>query len=155
MADQKNLEDIDRLVEKYPDCNFILAHCGRCFIPPNMEDTLKHLPAAQNLWMDTSAVCDIGVFIMLLEGFDRSRILFGTDLVTASGMRGTYIRMGMQWQWVTAAQLTPFGGKPIEGTFAAYESVCALLYAARFCKLRSSQMNDIFYNNAKRLFNLI
>lgn len=152
MADPQNLADINWLVAKYPRCNFILAHCGRCFIPPNMEDTLKHLPASSNLWMDTSAICDIGVFTMLFDGFDRSRILFGTDLATVSGMRGTYIRMGMQWQWITAAQLAPFGGKPIEATYVAYESLCALIYAARFCKLPNSQVKDIFYNNAQRLF---
>ena len=154
MADPKNLADIRRLVEEYPDCNFILAHCGRCFIPPNMEDALKHLPASPNLWVDTSAVCDIGVFTMLLEGFDRDRILFGTDLVTASGMRGTYVRAGMQWQWVTAAQLTPLGKKPIDATFAAYENLCAMLYAAKFCKVQAFELENIFFNNAAKLFQL-
>lgn len=154
MADQKNLADIRHLVEEYPDSNFILAHCGRCFIPPNMEDALKHLPAAPNLWMDTSAVCDIGVFTILFEGFDRSKILFGTDLVTASGMRGTYVRLGMQWQWVTAAQLAPFGKKPVEATFAAYENLCAMLYAAKFCKLEKFELENIFFNNALHLFKL-
>ena len=154
MADPQNLADIRRLAEKYPDCNFILAHCGRCFIPPNMEAALKHLPALPNLWVDTSAVCDIGVFAMLLDGFDRSRILFGTDLVTASGIRGTYVRFGMQWQWVTSAQLTPVGNKPIEATFAAYENLCALLYAVKFCKLKKCELDNIFFNNATKLFQL-
>ena len=154
MADLQNLSDIRRLVEKYPECNFILAHCGRCFIPPNMEDALKGLPVASNLWMDTSAVCDIGVFELLFGGFDRSRILFGTDLVTASGIRGTYVRIGMQWQWVTSAQLTPVGKKPIEATFAAYENLCAMLYAAKFCKLKKVELENIFFNNASRLFKL-
>ena len=154
LADQDNLADIEYLVEKYPNCNFVLAHCGRCFITPNMEDAIQRLPAAANLWMDTSAVCDIGVFKILFDGFDRSRILFGTDLVTASGFRGTYVPIGMSWQWITADQLIPFGGKPIEATFAAYENLCAMTYAAKFCKLDNSELENIFFNNAARLFKL-
>jgi predicted TIM-barrel fold metal-dependent hydrolase len=115
---------------------------------------LKHLPAAPNLWLDTAAICDIGVFTMLFDGVDRSRILFGTDLVTASGMRGTYVRFGMQWEWVTTAQIAPVGQKPLDATFAAYESLCAMLYAAKFCKVQAFERENIFFNNAAKLFKL-
>ena len=154
MADSDNLADIKYLVEKYPNCNFILAHCGRCFITPNMEEAVSRIPIAPNLWVDTSAVCDIGVFKILFDGFNRNMILFGTDLVTAAGFRGTYVPIGMNWQWVTAKQLNPLVGKPIEATFAAYENIRAMLYAAKFCQLKKIELENIFYNNAVRLFNL-
>lgn len=154
MADEENLSEITRLVKKYPDCNFILAHCGRCFISPNMELALRKLPVADNLWFDTSAVCDTGVFLHLFSKYDLKKILFGTDLVTASGFRGNYIRMGMSWDFITADNFQRACGKHVKATFAAYENLCALLCAARFCKLSKTQLDDIFYNNSKILFNL-
>ncbi len=95
MADSDNLKEISRLVNQYPMCRFILAHCGRCFIAPNMADALDGLPIAENLWIDTSAVCDTGVFLELFSRYDLSRILFGTDLVNAAAFRGSYVRLGM------------------------------------------------------------
>ena len=154
MGDDENLSEIARLVKKYPDCNFILAHCGRCFIAPNMEFALKNLPTADNLWFDTSAVCDTGVFLHLFSKYDLKKLLFGTDLVTATGFRGNYIRMGMSWDFVTAAKLQRPGGQQIKATFAAYENLCALLCAARFCKFTRFPVEDIFYNNAETLFGL-
>jgi predicted TIM-barrel fold metal-dependent hydrolase len=154
MADTHNLAEIARLVRTYRRCNFILAHCGRCFISPNMADTLKSLPSAPNLWIDTSAVCDPAVFLYLLSGFDKKQILFGTDLVMASGFRGTYIRMGMSWEWLLESSLKRPTGMPVRATFAAYENLCAMLAAARFTNTSKKDLEDIFYNNAARLFRL-
>ena len=154
MADPDNLRDITRLVKTYPNCNFILAHCGRCFITPNMEQTLDKLPVADNLWFDTSAVCDIGVFINLLGRYDRTKIMFGTDLVTATGFKGTYIRLGMSWDCCSAEKVQYEGGQKLKPTFAAYENLAALMHAIKFCKLSAAEIEDIFYNNAKRLFKL-
>ena len=153
MADEENLMDIARLVADYPNCNFILAHCGRCFIPPNMEDALKKLPVAENLWLDTSAVCDIGVFLYLFDKYDCKKILFGTDSISSTGFRGNYIRLGMGWHcgFVETFQ-TRNEAKITTSTFAVYENLCAMLHAARFCKLSEADLEDIFYNNASRLF---
>ncbi|MFI4910281.1 MAG: amidohydrolase family protein [Sedimentisphaeraceae bacterium JB056] len=150
MADAKNLEDIQRLVKKYPNCNFILAHCGRCFITPYMRQAIGRLPKADNLWIDTSAVCDIGVFEELFNGFDRKKILFGTDLVLASGFRGSYVRVGAGWDSII---IDPYDNSS-KATFLAYENLCAFCHAARFCGLNSEELEDIFYNNAAGLFNL-
>lgn len=153
MADPQNLSDIKRLVKQYPHCNFILAHCGRCFISPNAEEMLKFLPVADNLWIDTSAVCDTGVFLNILSKYEKKRIIFGTDLATATGFRGTYVRMGTSWNAITDDKIT--GSKLLpDATFAAYENLCAFLSAARFCKLTESNLNDIFYENASALFKL-
>ena len=37
-------------------------------------------------------------------------------------------------------------------TFAVYENLCAMLHAARFCKLSEADLENIFYNNASGLF---
>lgn len=154
MADEDNLKDITRLVGEYPGCNFILAHCGRCFITPNMEDTLKKLPVAENLWLDTSAVCDTGVFLHLFNKYDLSRVLFGTDLVCATGLRGTYVRMGMSWHPCTPETLQMMGKLQDSSTFIVYESLCKLFCASQFSKLSDQDIQNIFYENAAKLFKL-
>ncbi len=154
MADEDNLRELARLVRDYPNCDFVLAHCGRCFITPNMEAALEKLPVAENLWLDTSAVCDMGVFISLLSRYDRSRIVFGTDLVTASAFRGSYVRLGMSWHMCTSQMVGRPGGMPDKSTFAVYENVCALCHAMGFCKLEEHERRAIFFDNGARLLAL-
>jgi predicted TIM-barrel fold metal-dependent hydrolase len=151
MADPDNLADIARLIRDFPRCQFILAHCGRCFIAVNMETALEELPVAENLWLDTSAVCDTGVFLHLFRRYDPTHLLFGTDLVTATGFLGTYASLGRSWHPVTAKQVTGLEARP---TFAVYENLRALLLATRHCGWTDRTREDFFYNNAARLFHL-
>ena len=154
MADAGNLASIKRLVAEYPKCKFILAHCGRCFVPVNMEDALAQLPVAENLWLDTSAVCDMGVFMHLLNGYDRSRICFGTDLVDAAAFRGQYVRMGMTWDCVSAEQMARPNGQKLRATYCAYENMRSLISATRFCLMGEDDRKRLFYGNAAELFGL-
>ena len=154
MADPDNLKDISRIINQYPKAQFILAHCGRNFITPNMAATLDALPVAENLWIDTSAVCDTGVFLELFSRYDLSRILYGSDLVDASAFRGNYIRLGMSWHVVTPNLIARVGGLERKATFAIYENLSVLFHAARFCKVSEDDIQNIFYNNAAKLFKL-
>lgn len=154
MADPDNLTDISRLVIQYPNVQFILAHCGRCFITPNMVAALDALPVAENLWIDTSAVCETGVFLELFSRYDLSRILFGSDLVFAAAFRGNYIRLGMSWHVVTPQVVAREGGLESRATFAIYENLSALFHAARFCHVSEEDIHNIFFNNAVGLFKL-
>ena len=159
MADKDNLRDIKRLVKEYDKCQFILAHCGRCFITPNMIDTLKYLPVAENLWLDTSAVCDMGVFLYLFDKYDRTKILFGSDGISSVSFRGSYTRLGMGWHMCSQEMVQETGQLPRRqeinsATFAVYENLAAMFHAAKFCKLSETDIQNIFYNNAVKLFRL-
>ena len=154
MADPDNLKDISRLIKQYPKCQFILAHCGRSFITPNMAAALDGLPVAENLWIDTSAVCDTGVFLELFSRYDLSRILFGSDLVDATAFRGNYIRLGMSWHVVMPQLIVRDRGLESRATFAIYENLSSLFHAARFYKIGEDDIQNIFYNNAASLFKL-
>lgn len=153
LADPDNLRDISRLVKQYPNCQFILAHCGRCFIPVNMAEALDGLPVAENLWFDTSAVCDTGVFLDLFSRYDLSRILFGTDLVNPTVFRGSYVGLGLSWHAVTPEMVERNRGLEGKATLAIYENLKALLLATRYTHVSDSDIRNIFYNNAANLFN--
>lgn len=154
MADPENLTDISWLIKQYPNTQFILAHCGRSFIGTNMADALDTLPVAENLWIDTSAVCDTGVFLELFSRYDLSRILYGSDLVDAAAFKGNYIGLGMSWHIATPQLFARAGGLESRATFAIYENLRALFRAARFCKISENDIQNIFYNNAANLFKL-
>ena len=152
MGDADNLADINRLAAKYPKCQFILAHCGRCFITPNAELMVETLNRADNIWMDTSAVCDAGVFLTVLKHYDRKKILFGTDLVSPVAFRGNYVRMGNSWHVCTDEMVARQGGTARRSTFALYEGMAALCFALRFLEVPEEERNDIFYRNGEGLF---
>ena len=151
MADEQNLNDISRLVRDFSNCNFILAHCGRCFLSCFMEEALSRLPVSENLWIDTSAVCDLGVFINLLTRYDRSRILFGTDLVTASGFRGKYVTMGYTWDACQQEAMSNSVNLSKAVTLAVYENLRVFIQAIRFCKLKKTEIKNLFSDNAVSL----
>ncbi len=144
MADKRNLAELRYLSRKYQNCQFILAHCGRCFIGINAKKMIRDLTQADNIWIDTSAVCDSAVFIHLLRDFRLDRILFGSDLVTAAGFRGSYIKFADQWKNYLDDACT----------FELYENLCSLLEGAEICQLGKYDLCNIFYNNAAKLFNL-
>lgn len=155
MGDADNLRDIARLAATYPKCRFVLAHCGRCFIAPNAERMVEELVQAENIWMDTSAVCDAGVFLTVLKYFDRSRIMYGSDLVTAVGFRGNYVRMGLSWHCCSDAMVARQGGMAHRSTFAAYENLAAWCFALRFLEVGAAERDALFCGNAERLYDEI
>ena len=71
---------ISRLVRTFPGIIFVCAHMGGLTAP--FEDIIRYLPAADNLYLDTSNAAHTlneTEFIRLLQVHGPNRILFGTD----------------------------------------------------------------------------
>ena len=71
---------ISRLVRTFPGITFVGAHMGGLTAP--FEDIIRCLPAADNLYLDTSNAAHTlneAEFIRLLRVHGPDRILFGTD----------------------------------------------------------------------------
>jgi uncharacterized protein len=71
---------ISRLVQTFPGVTFVGAHMGGLTAP--FEDIIRYLPAADNLYLDTSNAAHTlneAEFIRLLRVHGPNRILFGTD----------------------------------------------------------------------------
>jgi len=60
--------------------------------------------------------------------------------------------MGMNWHDCTSEMVARKGGMTNRATYAAYESLAALCSAMRYCKISDQDREDIFSNNAYRLF---
>ena len=71
---------ISHLVRTFPGITFVGAHMGGLTAP--FEDNIHYLPAADNLYLDTSNAAHTlneTEFIRLLQIHGSNRILFGTD----------------------------------------------------------------------------
>lgn len=71
---------ISRLVRTFPEISFVGAHMGGLTAP--FEDIIRCLPAADNLYLDTSNAAHTlneAEFIRLLRVHGPDHILFGTD----------------------------------------------------------------------------
>ncbi len=155
--DKDNKHDLMYLSEKYPNVKWQLAHCARSFNPYFLEGAIGYLSELENIYFDTSAVCESDVFNILLSNIDISRILFGSDNIPVHIEGGKYISYGHAWMFLSGKscnlELTHCDPDTVP---VVYEELIALkramtqvfgLQKARF----KEAVNKIFYEDAYRL----
>ncbi|MCK4416782.1 MAG: amidohydrolase family protein [Candidatus Latescibacteria bacterium] len=152
IADKDNIKGLRRLSQRYCNVQWILAHCARSFNPWFLEKAIEQIRDLPNVWYDTSAVCDSGVFDILLRNISWKRILYGSDALPGSGERGKYIAFAYGWALLREDNhRLDLSHCESRMTFALYEELRALRRAAQNAGLTETQLEDIFYNNAIQL----
>ena len=152
IADPENLEDLERLTEKYPRVRWMMAHCARSYSDWPLLEAAPRLKKIPNLWFETSSVCESDAFAALLSIVDPAKVCYGSDDFTVGITRGKYVAWGYCWSQLDTSNQTLrtthcFGGF----TFVRYEMLRALKRAVRYVSLSPQQIEDLFYNNAARL----
>ena len=141
---------------KYPNVKWQLTHCARSFNPFFLEKSVDYLRHIPNIYFDTSAVCESDVFSILLSEIDSSRILFGSDNIPIHLEGGKYISYGNAWMFLSPKScnlnLTHCEPQTIP---VVYEKLRALKYAVKQTHLNLRDIENIFYNNAKRILESI
>ncbi|MCK6488948.1 MAG: amidohydrolase [Planctomycetes bacterium] len=84
--------ELRRLCGDFPRVRWILAHCAGAFDATALAAALAATRGLAAVWLDTAAICDPRTLVIALQGFDRARILFGTD--NALGIGGCRWRKG-------------------------------------------------------------
>ena len=156
MADPSNQQQIRYYCEKYPNIKMILAHAARGFNPFHTIEGIHALRGLRNVWCDSSAVTEAGGFEAIIEVLGHDRLLWGSDY-PVSHMRGRCIAIGDTFLWLHEETLnwdTVADHAKIRPLFVGHESLRALKLAVRRMKLSDSQIEDIFYNNARRMLGL-
>lgn len=151
IADPDNLDDLERLTEKYPRVRWILYHNARSYSAWALEKAAPRLRRLHNIWIEGSTVCETDAFNALFSTVDTSRIFYGTDDFDAGVTRGKYVTWGHAWAQMDTHNQT-FNTDHCDGrmTFVRYEMLRAMRHAARNHRLSRQQIEDIFYNNAAR-----
>ena len=65
LADPEIQAGVKRLSEGWPEAKIVLAHCGRCYMPAEMERAIGSLSNLSNVYLDTSMVMDETVLRMV------------------------------------------------------------------------------------------
>jgi len=152
VADPSNQHWIRYYCETYPDMQLILAHAARGFNPYHTIEGLAGLRGLSNLWCDMSAVADPGACEAIIEILGHDRLLYGSDF-PVSHLRGRCVAIGDGFLWLYDDTLdwSTASFQPLQPVFVGLESLRVLKQAAWHCGLADSQVEDIFYNNARRL----
>jgi glutamate-1-semialdehyde 2,1-aminomutase len=154
LADSSNQQTLRRYADQYPNARIILAHAARGFNPHHTIAGVHALRGLANIWFDTSAVTDSGAIEAIVRSLGHERVLYGSDF-PVSQMRGRCVAVGDGFIWLNKdnTQLSAPYGK-LDFALIGHESLRMLKVAAMSLGLSDVQVEDIFRNNACRLYAL-
>ncbi|MCX6993290.1 MAG: aminotransferase class III-fold pyridoxal phosphate-dependent enzyme [Kiritimatiellaeota bacterium] len=147
LADPVNTKYIREHCRRYPNARLILAHAARGFHAPNTVKGLAALQGIENVWFDTSAICEAMPLVAILEAFGPRRLLWGSDF-PVSETRGKCVTLGNGFEWLTPDSLKGDQGRLLS---VAVESFRALKEAADSFGLDAEDLRDICAENLMRL----
>ena len=135
----------------------ILDHCARGFNPYHLIEGLKDLEAAENLYVDTSVVCNPLAIWACVECLGLDHIFYGSDLC-CSHVRGTNLPAGDSFLWLDetmdiwdfCTRPTPRPGPLLVGL----ENLRAVKAVFRMLRLTDNEIESYFWSNAARVLGL-
>ena len=152
IGDPENLEDLERLTARYPRVQWVLAHCARSYYDRPLLRAAERLRRMPNLWYEISSVCDSDAMDALLSIAGADRVMYGSDDLPVSVLRGKYLTFGHAWCYLNETNhrfdLSHCDGRM---TFTRYESLRALGRACRRHGFGRAETERIFCANARRL----
>jgi predicted TIM-barrel fold metal-dependent hydrolase len=162
LRDPVNLAQLTEIEARYPRLHVIVAHVGRAYCPEDVGNAFKVLAKTKRLCFDFSANTNEDVFRQLIETVGPKRILFGSDMpITRMRMRricehGNYVNLvppGLYGDVSRDSHMREISRAAAKRlTFFMYEELDAFRRAAQKTGLRKSDVENVFYNNAKRMF---
>jgi glutamate-1-semialdehyde 2,1-aminomutase len=154
VADPGNIHWIRYYCETYPKMKLILAHSARGFAPTHNLEGLPHLTGLDNLYFDTSANCEPMAHEAIIRIIGHDKLLYGSDL-PVSHLRGRSVAVADTFLWLY--DNSPIWGEKhskIQPVLVGLEHLRSLKWACWSTRMNDRQVEDIFWNNAARLFRL-
>lgn len=150
LADEFNRSALRENLVAYPEARLVLAHAARGFCAEHTIDGIGGLAGFDNVFFDSSAVCEAGALLAILRQFGPRRLMFGTDF-PVSAARGRCVSVGDGFVWLSPDNVdwgTSPHGQP---TLVGIESLLALRQAVRLAGLSDADVEAIFRDNAAAL----
>ena len=152
LADPENMKQIKEISKAYPDMTLILAHSARSFAAWTAIENVAELRDFENVWYDFSGVCESTGMMQILRKIGVSRCMWGSDY-NVSMAEGKAISLGDNFYWINSNDLKNFVSKtPMRTWHTGTENMMAVRQASQLLDLTAKDIEDIFYNNAARLF---
>ena len=150
LADEDNQRYIRDHCRRHTGARLILAHAGRGFCARHTVDGIASLRGLENVYFDTSAVCESGAFQAILRVFGTSRLMYGSDW-PISNARGRCVSAGDGFFWMHE-HTADFDTMPVgQPALVGIESLLALREAATLRDLNDDDVQRIFSGNAREL----
>jgi glutamate-1-semialdehyde 2,1-aminomutase len=150
--DIDNQKEIRRLCRTYPNVRLILAHVARSFNYRNARSGLYTIADLEQVVVDTAAIAEKEAFSAAIKILGPSRVLWGSDF-PVSEMRGRCVTIGNNFYWlhpeVIAPEYRTAGSEQM--TLVGIESLLTLREACEDAGMTTSDVQNIFLNNALRL----
>ena len=145
LSDPDNFRYICEMTHRYPDAQLVLAHCARAFSAWTGVNAIRKLEDQGNIWFDMAAICESGPMMACIMKNAAKRTMWGTDYPICMH-RGRVVTYAGRMLWLIG------DSAPEPKTRIVAESLMALHEAAVLLDLDQTQLDDLFWNNACRLF---
>ena len=150
LSDPENLNYIMTMAKRYPNAILILAHAARAFAGWTGFETVEKLKDFDNIFYDLSAICEVPQMFQIIKKCGLSKVMWGSDF-PISNLIGKAISIADKFFWLYDYE-QPEIAKDIELWSIFEENLMAVRQMALMLDLTQKQKEDLFYNNARRLF---
>lgn len=153
LVDEANQRYIRARCLAYPRANLVLAHCGRCFNAGHVVEGLPAVRGLDNVFFDTSAVCEPLAHEAILRAVGPTRLFFGLDHPVSS-VRGRCVGMGDGFFWTNEAPIDWGAQKFADPLLVGVENILAIRQACRMASMNDRDVEMIFGGAARQLLGL-
>ncbi len=143
LAEPENQQYIRDRCQRYPGAKLILAHAARGFCGKHTVRGIDSLRGLDNVYFDTSAVCESAAFEAILRVFGPTRLLFGTDFCVTE-MRSRCIDLADGFLWLDEIEADFSKSRFARPTLLGIESLLALEQACRNQYLTDADIEEVF-----------
>lgn len=162
LADPVNYVQLYEIEQKYPNLQLIVAHLGRAYADSDIGNALEYLKSTEKTIWDFTANTNDYVMEQVLRYFGPKRFIYGSDFPIFRMRARRVIENDFYINEIPANSL---GDVSVDShmreipypeadkiTFFIYEEMLSCKKAAERLGLRKSDINDIFYQNAAKIF---
>jgi glutamate-1-semialdehyde 2,1-aminomutase len=150
LSDPVNQRYLRKHCARYPRAKLILAHAARGFCAQHTIAGIESLRGLENVYFDTSAICESAALEAILRAFGPSRLMFGTDWPVCA-VRGRCVSVGDGFFWMYEHTVDFPSSQFCRPTLIGIESLLALRQAVRTCTLTDGEVEQIFCETARRV----
>ncbi|MBQ4321441.1 MAG: amidohydrolase family protein [Oscillospiraceae bacterium] len=161
LKDPVNVCQIQEICRRWPDVKLIIAHIGRAYCNCDVGDSIEILKKEERLMWDFAATSNAWVMEQLIRAVGPKRIMFGSDMPI---LRLRTRRIEENGKYINIVPKGVYGdvsadshmreSEDEEFTFFMYREIEAFRAAAEATGLSRADIEDVFCNNACRLFDL-
>ena len=154
LADEENIKYIRKMAVRYPNAKLILAHAARSFASWTGVEAVERVADLENVWFDFSAVCESPAMFQIMKKAGTKRCMWGSDYPVCRP-RGKCVSLADGFYWIYESDLKNFqSNTPINDWPIAVEGLMAVRQACLMADLGRKEIEDLFYNNAIKLWGL-